>query len=255
MNTTELEHIDIVEPPLRELNKRHSWFGASCFGGCGIIVLFIAIGIIFIKIFLGPGPSESSKIPENFPSSSIPIYDENNIDRVITIPGRYTERGIHLSAIIPDLLLNRVYTDPESETEISLPTSTMPRPLQTLWEDLRTPAKNYTVTTRFGWRDLEAEPTFIRSFYEQALEKKGFVIENKVISKSRQQFTFQEQKSGITGSLHIEKTTTEKRTGTARVILTVKIPEQLTQFPHENLTLPDNTSSSSTNPPHAPLSH
>lgn len=255
MNTPELEHIAIVEPPLRELNKRHSWLGASCFGGCGIIVLLIAISITCIKLFLGPGPSESSKIPENFPSSTIPVYDENNIDRVVTIPGRYTARGIHLSAIIPDLLLNRLYTDSESTSEIALPTSTIPRSVQTLWEDLRTPTTNYTVTTRFEWRDLEAEPTFIRSFYEQALEKNGFIIENEIISKSTQQFTFHNIKSGITGSLFIEKTSTLKRTGTARVIFTVKIPEQPTQFQPENLAFPDNTSSSSTKPSHAPLSH
>lgn len=233
MTLPELEQISIVEPPLRELKKHHSFLGNSCFGGCGFMVIIIVFSIISIKLFLGPGPVETTKIPSIFPTSSIPIYDEEHLERVTIIPGRYTTRGIHLSALLPELLFNRVYRATADLNSLPPLSPSPPQVLKALWEDLFTPAQSYTITTRFEWHDLEADPTFIRSFYEQTLEKRGFKITHKKISLASQSFNFTEARSFIDGSLLVEKTTRPKSTGTARVVLIVRIPEKITYLPEE----------------------
>lgn len=233
MTPSELERITIIEPPLRELHKRHSWLASSCLGGLGFLAIAGLGFAIGTKLFLGPGPQEMTRVPPDFPTSSIPIYDQENVERITVIPGRYTTRGIHLSALLPGLIFNRVYTDTADLN--NLPESTTPNPnvFAALWTDLRTKNQDYTVTTRFEWQDLDADPNFIRSFYEQALEKRGFIIGDKKNSKNEQGFTFREQKSLIDGSLLLERKTGQKRTGTARAILIVRIPEKPAFLPRE----------------------
>lgn len=233
MTPLELEQIDIVEPPLRELDKRHSFFASSCLGGCGFLLILGVFFVGSVKLFLGPGPEESTKVPQSFPTSSVPVYDEENLERVTTIPGRYTTRGIHLSALLPALLLNRVYTDTANLNDLPSQASTTHRIFETLWNDLHAAATTYAITTRFEWHDLNADPTFIRSFYEQELQKRGFTIANKMISKTSQSLTFNEKKSLIEGSLTVEKTMIPKGTGTARAVLIVRIPEEPTYLPQE----------------------
>jgi hypothetical protein len=221
MPTSPLDNVVIVEPPFKELTKRHSRLGTACFSGCGCIIIFVIAIFIGIKLYLGPTPHTENRLPANFPAL-IPIYDEKSIDSITVIPGRYTERGIKLSAVLPHLILHPLYS--EDNNEISNEKSLNISPWAMLWDDFSTSSPSaYNTTLRLEWHDLSARPDFIISFYEQALRKGNFQVKE-TLQQGHNGLIFSTTDQTITGTLTTQKSLNKKKVGTAYARLIVHFP-------------------------------
>ena len=102
-----LDSIEIVEPPIGELSKKRNGFFRTCLTSVIIIIVLLAIGILAIRMSLGPGPKILSKLPDNFPAD-VPVYDRENIEVITFISGRYKNRGMEIAAFFPKIFLLRI---------------------------------------------------------------------------------------------------------------------------------------------------
>lgn len=240
-----LDEIVIVEPPFEELTKRHSRLGTACFSGCGCVVIFIIAIFISIKLYLGPSPHTIGELPMDFPAS-IPVYDQESIDSITLIPGRYTERGVKLSAVLPHLLLPPLYS--EENNEIPIGKSLSVSPWAMLWDDFSTSSpSSYTTTLRLEWHDLSARPDFIVSFYEQALHKGNFQVKE-TLEQGQLGLTFANPDQTILGTLATQKSLNKKKIGTAYARLIVHFPTK-NELSSQIL---DKTTSTSSSIPYTP---
>ncbi len=69
-----LDNVEIKNPPIGEFNKKPSCIKRGCFGGCGLIILFLIAILVILKFTTTENPKELKALPEFFPAE-IPIYD------------------------------------------------------------------------------------------------------------------------------------------------------------------------------------
>ena len=65
MRPDRIDNVEIVEPPIEELTKRHRSFLGTCLTGAGCLVLAVIIFFIAFRIIAGPGPSKLKTISRN----------------------------------------------------------------------------------------------------------------------------------------------------------------------------------------------
>lgn len=214
--------VEIVEPPIGELTKKQSSFKRTCFTGCIFIVIFIVFLIVGIRFLIGDGPETVKTVPAEFPTA-IPVYDKDAIERITYVPGKYKYRSTEIAAFFPKIILSPLLLRVQ---DYDLATSTAvgrgELSLNTLWRIISTPVSELKNTIQIEWRNIEAEPSFVFSYYRKELSKKGFVIENEVRQRTRQHFSFYNN-IGISGFLVVEGDE-EAKPGTDYAVLTVNIP-------------------------------
>jgi len=220
-----LDNIEIVEPPIEELTKKYSRSSGcrrGCLTGCVVIVLLIVGIIIFVRLAMGEGPQTLKKAPENFPKD-IPVYDPDNIDRITFISGKYKNRGIEIAAFFPKVILSPLLLSMDKGTNENVSgEKTSFDSAKNLWRLIRTPVGDHRDTVQIEWRNMDAEPSFVLSYYRTELKMKGYRIEVESQGTGVRQFSFS-QSGGASGSFYVQGNE-EERPGTDYAILTVNLP-------------------------------
>ncbi len=198
-----INNVEIVEPPIGELTKKYSAFSAikrACFTGCGCLV-FVIIGIIiFIRIAMGSGPETLSSVPANFPSN-IPLYDQDNIEQITFISGKYKNRGIEIAAIFPKIILSPLLITLDKNSQNNADTDKLTS-ITNLWKMISAPVSDHRDTVQIEWRELNADPYFIIGYYKTELKKDFYNIDVESEGENVQQFSF--SKDDITGSMYVQ---------------------------------------------------
>ena len=225
MRQPNLNKIEIVEPPIEELTKNNSSFKRACLSGCAAILFFIIIVITGIWIVIGPGPKKINQLPSSFPAD-FPLYDKDNIEQITFIDGKSKHRRLALAAIMPKILLSSLIAAEPVETP-ALPASSTARYWQSvtkLWSTLSLPADNEADTVRIEWHAIDAEPSFVLSYYRKEFNKKNFIISKTTTGKDVKELSFFKT-SGPSGTISVygdEKS----RPGTDRLVLIVTLPSK-----------------------------
>ncbi len=217
-----IEAVEIVEPPIRELTKSQSSFKRGCFTGCLFIVIAIALFLLGIKFLIGAGPSVIKTVPSTFPQD-IPVYDKDAIERITFIPGKYIYRSTEIAALFPKVILSPLLVRVPDSTQTNT-TSKTPSTWNDIWQIISTPVNNLSDSVEIEWRNLDAEPSFIYTYYKKELGKKKYLINDEVRNKNEQHFTFTRE-DGISGFLLVEGDE-ESKPGTDYAALTVSIPKR-----------------------------
>lgn len=216
-----LDNIEIVEPPLEEITKRRS-YKRTCFTGCGCVVFLIIATAVALRIFIGPGPTTLKTLPPSFPKD-IPIYDRDALETITFISGKYKNRGIEIAALFPKIILSPLLL--KMEDNAKAPTdATTGTGIKNLWRVIITPVGDHRDTISIEWKNLDAEPDFIVSYYQNELIKQNYKIEVESEGKYVRQFSFSSE-SGVSGSLYAEKVA-GSLFGTDRAILTINLPDK-----------------------------
>ncbi len=216
-----LDNVKIVEPPLEELVKGRSGWKRSCAAGCGCVVVLLIGAVIFVRVFTGPGPQTLKTAPPNFPKD-IEIYDAENMEKITFISGRYKNRSIEIAALFPKVILSPLLLALNKDTEATTSTA-KGEVLKNIWKIISTPVGDHRDTVQIEWRELDAEPSFVISYYKTELGKKGFTIDVESSGQGVRQFSFSRAVDGVSGSLYA-KGDEENRPGTDYAILTVNLP-------------------------------
>ncbi|MFA5062099.1 MAG: hypothetical protein WC526_03050 [Patescibacteria group bacterium] len=215
-----IDNIEIVEPPFEELTKKYSTFSAvkrTCLAGCGCLVIFIIGIIILLKVLMGAGPQNLSKVPANFPAD-IPVYDKDSIQRITYVSGNYKNKGIEIAAIFPKIILSPLLMSLENKQPASS-TNSGGFSIGNLWQLLTAPISDHRDTVQIEWRSLAADPFFIVGYYKTELQKNNYNIDLESEGNDVRQFSF--SRGDINGSLYVESG--GGKAGTNDMILTVNI--------------------------------
>lgn len=207
-----LDNIEIVEPPIEELTKKRSWKGA-CFTSCALLLLLIVAVAVGIKFYVGPGPQTLKVVPANFPTD-IPVYDKDNIEIITYISARYKERGLGIATLLPKLVLAPVFYNSQNNDGGST--------LKNIWSAVSTQNSDHKDSVQIEWKNVDADPDFIISYYKKELRKKNFKIEVQSQGENVQQFSFVHE-NGVSGSVYASNSD-DKKSSTGYLMLTVNIP-------------------------------
>ncbi len=221
-----IDNVKVVEPPLQELGKRHSSFKRTCFTGCGCVLIFLIGAIVAVKLAVGPGPKTLRSVPDNFPKN-IPVYDKDTIERITYISGQYKNRGMEIAAFFPKVILSPLLltlNKDGSEPPASATSTVLEKQAATLrrvWQLIVTPVGDHRDTIQIEWRNMDAEPSFVFSYYKNELRKKGYKIDAESEGRGTRQFSFSHA-DGTSGALYV-KSEEEVRPGTDYAALTVNL--------------------------------
>lgn len=227
MRKNVIDNVKVVEPPLGEFSKQHSSLKRTCITGCGCIALFIIGGIIALKLAVGPGPKTLKTVPEDFPKN-IPVYDKDTIEQITFISGKYKNRGMEIAAFFPKIILSPLLltlNKDGSDLPAASPSSTIiekqARSLQRVWKLITTPVGDHRDTVQVEWKNMDAEPRFVISYYRNELRKAGYKIDAESEGAGVRQFSFSALDE-TTGSLYV-KSNEEDHPGTDYAALTVNL--------------------------------
>ncbi len=216
-----INNVEIVEPPIGELTKKYSAFSAikrACLTGCGCLVIVIIGVIIFLRLALGSGPEVLKKVPDNFPVD-IPVYDQNNVERITFVSGKYKNRGIEIAAFFPKIILSPLFLTLNKSDQNTNDTGKLSS-VTNLWKIISAPVSDHRDTVQIEWKNMDTDPAFMINYYKTELKKKDYKIDVESEGKNVRQFSF--SKDGITGSLYAQSEE-EIRPGTDYAVLTVNL--------------------------------
>jgi hypothetical protein len=209
-----LENIEIVEPPIEELTKKRSWKGA-CFTSCIFLVILGIVSIVAIRVYVGKGPQVTKSVPANFPTD-IPIYDRDSIENVTFVPARYKQRGLGIASLLPKLILSPIfYNSSDSNADGTL---------KNIWSAVSSQKHDYRDSFQIQWSGINADPSFVISYYKKELRKKNFKVDVESEGKKVRQFSFSRE-DGLDGSVYAQNDD-DKKNGTDYMIITVNLPKK-----------------------------
>lgn len=198
-----LEPIEIQDPPIQELGKKHSCLKRTCATGCGCVVIFIVSAFLLLKFVASPRSKELKQIPADFPAA-IPLYDQKEINKITFISGKDKSRGMEIAAYAPKLVLSA----------------------KTSWSDwlrlIKEPVTDHRDLYQIEWSELMAEPRFLSNYFKSELEKNKFIVEKITDTERVKQFRFASTTMDIDGIFYLEDDSQNK--GTDYVSLTVNAP-------------------------------
>ncbi|PIT88278.1 MAG: hypothetical protein COU29_03355 [Candidatus Magasanikbacteria bacterium CG10_big_fil_rev_8_21_14_0_10_36_32] len=216
-----IKDVQIVEPPMRELTKKKFGFAAACMSSCGFFILIIIGLVVGLKIYIGQGPQRLKTLPESFPQD-ISLYDEYNVDGITFISGKYKSRSIGIASLIPKIVLSPLFYSLKNEqnTGEQIPSTTKKFNVYNFWRLVTTPVSDNRDTIQIEWRDVQAEPSFLISFYKNKLRDKHFKIETESEGKLFKQFTFS-RNDGIDGTVYTQHPENSKKINYAFLIVNI----------------------------------
>lgn len=219
MPKNKLDTVKIVEPPLGELTKKRPSFKKTCFTGCGCLLLLLAGAVAAFRIAVGAGPTTLSAVPKNFPAT-IPVYDKDAVLRITFISGRYKNRSMEIAAFFPKVILSSLLLTIQHDEQPKTPAGSADAVSLTrrLWSILASPVGDARDTVRIEWKNMDAEPNFVSSYYKKELLKKGYAIDEEKENKGTYTFSFSQ---GTTSGALLAQGEEEKRPGTDYAVLTV----------------------------------
>jgi hypothetical protein len=169
-----IRDVEIIEPPIEELTKKNSWLRKTCLNSCLTTILFIAILIGGLKLYLGSGPKNIKRLPKNYPLE-IPVYDEYNTSKVVFISGQYKSRSLKLTGIFSQIILPDEFLS-GLDTENPYHTSTVNQKIINTWRFASGSTVDNRDTVKIEWSNKEVNTEEIIAFYENKLKESGFII-------------------------------------------------------------------------------
>ncbi len=212
-----IDNIEIKEPPLEELKKKSSCLKHSCLTGCGGIFFIILASLIILKFSDGSHSVELKSVPNNFPQT-IPVYDKDNIDRIIFTPTNQASLPKKLAIFVPKFILSPGLLLWEKHSLNFKETLTW----NNLREFIKEPPLELRDTVEIQWGDLSAEPRFIEKYYKNELTKNKYQIQ--MISDNENNYQFNFKNDNIEGVFYL--TDNSAKNGTDFFSLTIKIPKE-----------------------------
>ncbi len=175
MSAPNFDNVEIVEPPIGELTKKHSHLKGACLTSCGGLVFFVITLIVAFHIVVGPGPSIIKTPPTEFPSD-IPVYDKDTISQIIFIPGKYKKRSLEIAGFFPKVILSSLLltvqpTPNDQGDQILVEKAPNESLLKRLWDIITSPVGDARDTVQIEWQNMNAGPDFVSSYYEKELTK------------------------------------------------------------------------------------
>lgn len=208
-----VENVEIQGPPIDEIQKRSSCLKQGCVSGLILLFGTLVFLIAVIHFFVKPNTKQLDDLPRSFPES-VPLYDEDNLDRITYTPGDERGEAVELLAFVPKAILSPLILALES-SDIATGANT-----ESLWESfiriLGMPVADHRNVIAVEWSELQATQGFIHSFYKTTLEDAGFVASD-TSRPQRSRFTHSD---GMTVILDILDDGNEKN-GTDYAILKV----------------------------------
>ncbi|MDO9509797.1 MAG: hypothetical protein Q7J14_00750 [Candidatus Magasanikbacteria bacterium] len=219
MKRTDLiKDVEIVEPPIHELNKKSSGLKRSCFVGCVFIFLIILGLLIGLKFYLGSGPSTVSVIPLNFPLEDISIYNKDKITDMTFIPGKYKSRRVELAAIFPKVVLLPFLFNAENEELQTKENNSF----KNLFQTIITPISNKKDNFKIEWADIDNNFNTFVSYYRKDLENHGFIVDAYTESNQYRKIDFS-RPDGYSGTVYAENKS-EQKNKTTYAFLMLNMP-------------------------------
>lgn len=225
-----IEQIQIQDPPIEQLTRKNSCAKRSCASGFGCIVIFLIFALVMLKFSTGPKIKTIKIIPTNF-SKSVPLYDTDNITKILYASGKEKSRFVEVVVFLPKLLLSPMVLMLDNNVALQKTTDTNGRliiPKSITWNDwvnyMREPITDKRDIIQIEWSALPAEPKFINNYYRTEMLKNKFKIEDTVVNGNIRQFHFSLETEGLTGVVYIVDD--PQTTGTDLVSLTVNVPDQ-----------------------------
>lgn len=215
----DIDRIEIKDPPLQELNKKRSCLWRTCFTGCGCIVFFLAVTIVFIWYATTPRVHKLKTVPEEL-TRAVPLYDTDSITNIRFTSGLDRRRAIARGAYIPKIALSPLLYLLDQNSTSSIGAAGQIMDWSTIRRALDSPVTDERDLYQIEWQDLPASAGFIESFYRAEFGKRKFELESTAESNGTKQFVF--HKKNISGRLIFQPA--EKETGTKYLSLTVLIP-------------------------------
>ncbi|MFA4831646.1 MAG: hypothetical protein WC862_04445 [Patescibacteria group bacterium] len=221
----DIDNVEIKEPPLEELKKKHSCFQRSCANGCGCVIILIVTFLIILKFAAAPRPKELKNVPEHFPQS-IPIYDEDSIERITFLSGAKKSRAFEIAAYLPKIILIPIYLGMDDYAPEEIRATFQEINGEKGWKKflrlLQEPITKQKDTIEIEWNNLSAEPSFVQKFYTTELGRGMFNLETTTETETTIQLIF--DKDGINGALYINDN--KQKSGTDYAVLTINMPSK-----------------------------
>lgn len=218
MSSDQEHEVRIQEPAFQEIKKKTSCFKRACINGCGCLVLLLIGSFIFLRLFASPHQKTLSSLPSHI-ERSIPIYDTENVEKIILESGSEKEKKWQQITVIPKLILSPLVISQPSfflESDAFTPTSTKKEIFTTFLQTPLLPRRDTYILT---WSHLSTDPDFVFSFYQNELEQQGYTITSKSQTTSVRELGFLRENSF--GILKIKDSPEE--TGTDQVTLIFSI--------------------------------
>lgn len=175
---------------------------------------------------MGGGPEEIKSLPSHFPRV-VPLYNEEQIQKIRFLSSSAKRRGFEMAAFVPKMIFGPIFLtfNPERSLKKSVASGHTIYTKEIRWSDVatlfKTPITKDADTVAIEWSNLGADVKFIMDYYRNELEKAGFSVETPPSKPNTQTIRF--TSSSITGTVYSEDYDTETR-GTDYITVTVDIP-------------------------------
>ncbi len=204
-----VDDIEIIEPPMEELSKKHSCFRRTCLSCCSFIFIIIIASLVILKFTTGPKVSQLRKLPDSF-TKILPAYDQENIDAITVTSGQERSQTVDKIAYIPKLIISPILIkfDRQNYYINKYRPNISGQLLKTdkFWDKvkllMKEPIGDQRDEIKIEWRDLSAEPKFIEKYYKAEMKKRQFNVETVAASTDTIHFTF--TKDEIDGTIYIQ---------------------------------------------------
>ncbi len=216
-----VEDIEIKEPPIEDITKKHSCAKSSCTSSCGCLFLVLLGMLILIKFVANPSLKQIATIPDSVPKNIL-IYDKDNISSISFVSGQTQGRSIAIASHIPSVILSPIFSllhiqlPPQNKINLSNKKLTNLNAIRQLLHNT-----NHPDIVNISWNNLDAEPDFIFAYYKTKLQKNGYKIIKSSDTINQKIFSFSGP-NHIDGQLLINDDWSIR--GTDHMTLTLYIP-------------------------------
>lgn len=221
-----IDDIEIIEPPMEELSKKHSCFRRTCFSCCSFIFVIIIVSLIILKFTTGPKITQLKKLPDAF-TKIIPVYDKENIETITVTSGQERSQSVERIAYIPKLVIIPLLLKFDQQNfYINKYRPNIKGQLmktEKFWDKvlllMKEPIGDHRDAIKIEWRGLSTEPKFIEKYYKAELSKNQYAVRTISESSNITQFSF--IKDDIDGMVYIQNDS--KTPNTDYVILSANV--------------------------------
>lgn len=181
-----VDTVEIQEPPIESINKKHSCVRRSCVTGCGCL-LFLVLGAAALVIWSSKPNIETYQRPPEIIPADLPLYDSDNINTIVYTAGRKPQPLLDGAVIGAKIIMSpALYAWQKFAPESLLPAERRnPDIADVPWQDafydiITSRPAPITDQVVIEWQGLPATVSFITDYYTKELKKKRFTITESV---------------------------------------------------------------------------
>lgn len=204
----EANDVQVKGPAVQELEQKGSCLKRSCGKGCFFIILLIISFLGLIKFVSSPHLKEVKDVPKSLPEG-VPVYEENSISRIAAASQQNKTFLAKVSDIVPKFFLVSAHVILQEDSPVELKNylntkekAEKKNAFSKFLYLMNQPTKKRQKKIVIEWRNISAEPDFVKDFYATELSKNGFQVNTTSDTDEIKQLGF--SKGGIVGSLYLE---------------------------------------------------